>query len=129
MTQQQGFTLLEVLVALTLFAVVGGALLSMFHGGLANVSASASYTHAALLAQSKLEELQSYQRLRPGTEEGESADGFRWRTVLQEADLGGKDGIVPLTPLHLALEVSWGEPDAPESVRVESLLLSRWNGE
>ena len=34
MKAARGFTLIEILVALTMFAVVGGALLQLFEGGL-----------------------------------------------------------------------------------------------
>lgn len=128
MKSARGFTLLEILIALTLFALVGGALLQLFHGGLNTVSTAGGHAHAALLARSKLTELQAYRQLQPGVEQGEFEDGFRWRTELTEADSVPDHAVAGLVPLNLVLEVSWGDPGSPRRINVESLLLSRESG-
>jgi general secretion pathway protein I len=125
MRQARGFTLIEILVALTVFALVGGTLLQLFHSGLKTARIATEHTHAALLARSKLAELQAFDRLQPGTDEGEFADGFRWQVVLSELPELQQPGVTPLTPLALSLRVLWGTDDDERSVTVDSLLLSR----
>ncbi|MCB1724741.1 MAG: type II secretion system protein [Gammaproteobacteria bacterium] len=123
MIRARGFTLLEILVALTLFAVVGGALLQMFHTGLRTGRIANQHSHAVLLARSKLTELSAFENLRPGSDSGEFDGGFHWRTDLVEVpDL--EPTIIPLTQLELTLSVSWGQAGDESSITVKSLLLS-----
>jgi type II secretion system protein I len=124
-TRTRGFTLLEILVALTLFAVVGGALLQMFQQGLRSTRTASEQTHAALLARSKLSELQAYEQLTPGEIGGEFDDGYRWRATLVEdtALLEAYPG--DLTPLSLTLTIRWGGEDDPSAYGVRALLLAQ----
>ena len=124
--RQRGFTLLEILVAFIVLAILGGALLQLFQGGLQNVGLSSEYTQAALLARSKLAELEARAELSPGEEEGAFDDRFRWRLAISpylEAD-----GSVPpesaVQAMQLELDVLWGEAADERSYRVASLLLT-----
>jgi general secretion pathway protein I len=119
-----GFTLLEILVALTLFAVVGGALLALFQSGLRSTRLATEHTHAALLARSKLTELQAYSTLLPGTYDGEFDDTFRWRIALSEVPELAEAHTPTLRPLRVNLEVIWGEERQQRVVALDSLLLS-----
>ena len=51
MNRGRGFTLLELLVALTLFAVVGGSLLQLFHSGLRTARLAGDQAHGVLRAE------------------------------------------------------------------------------
>jgi general secretion pathway protein I len=86
----RGFTLVEILVALVVLGVVGGALLELFQGGLRNVAASDDYTRAALLARSMLAQLEARDRFVAPLEEGRFDERFWWR--LQAAPYVGPDG-------------------------------------
>jgi len=126
MRRNRGFTLVELLVAFTLFAVVGGTLLQLFQSGLRTARLAAAHTHAAYLARSKLAELQAYDHLQPGTLSGTFDDGYRWHAVL------GKDGTEAanararqLSPLELHLTISWGTDSDRRSLTLLSLLLTR----
>jgi len=124
--RSRGFTLLELLVALTLFAVVGGTLLQLFQSGLRTARLSAEHSHAVLLARSKLAELQAYSHLQPGTFSGAFADGYQWQVVLS-----GDENVVEarrssIEPLDLQLTVSWGASGERRSFSLHSLLLTRW---
>jgi general secretion pathway protein I len=124
MNRAAGFTLLEILVALTLFAIVGGALLGLFQSGLRATSASSEYTHAALLARSKLNELQVYTTLVPGTYEGEFDERYRWRVTLTERAEATDASLLRQVPVDVSLAVSWGEPADTRLVELRSVLLS-----
>jgi len=125
MRTHRGFTLVELLVALTLFAVVGGTLLQLFHEGLRTARLAAGHTHAVFLARSKLVELQAYDHLRPGTLAGAFDGGYRWQAVLtgNESDDAGRRSLIG--PLDLSLTVSWGDPGERRSITLQSLLLTR----
>jgi type II secretion system protein I len=124
MNRAAGFTLLEILVALTLFAIVGGALLGLFQGGLRATSTSSEYTHAALLARSKLNELQVYTTLVPGTYEGEFDGQYSWRVTLTERAETTDASLLRQVPVDVALAVSWGESADARQLELRSVLLS-----
>ena len=71
----RGFSLLEVLVAFAILALVGTALFRLFSGGLSNASAAGDYSRAVLVAESVLAETASAQPLREGTTQGTFDDG------------------------------------------------------
>ena len=125
MKTHRGFTLVELLVALTLFAVVGGTLLQLFHEGLRTARLAAEHTHAVFLARSKLTELQAYSHLRPGTLSGDFDQGYRWQAVLSGSGDTDPDQYRRLHPLDLSLTVTWGDAGVKRSFVLHSLLLTR----
>jgi len=125
MNRTRGFTLIEILVALTMFAVVGGVLLQLFHNGLRSARLAGEQTHAAMLAKSKLTELQAFRSLSEGELTGEFDDGYRWQATLSENTELKERYPGALQPLDLNLTISWGNDDAASTFSVETLLLSR----
>jgi general secretion pathway protein I len=80
---QQGFSLLEVLVAFVILALVATALFGLFGGALRNASASEEWSRALLVAQSRLAEAANVQPLREGTTAGTEPDGrIAWQSVV-----------------------------------------------
>ena len=128
MRTHRGFTLVELLVALTLFAVVGGTLLQLFQNGLRTARLAAAHTHAVFLARSKLTELQAYPALQPGALSGDFDDGYRWEAILAPPSNIGvtEPSTGPLQLLDLVLTISWGEGHDARSFTLHSLLLTQW---
>ena len=80
-TAQGGFSLLEVLVAFIILALVATALFRLFGGALGNASAADDWTRAMLVAQSRLALAASALPLRETTDNGTEPDGrIAWRT-------------------------------------------------
>jgi general secretion pathway protein I len=76
-----GFSLLEVLVAFIIVALVVTALFRLYGGALGNASAADDWTRALLVAQSRLALAASAQPLREATDAGSDANGrIDWRT-------------------------------------------------
>jgi general secretion pathway protein I len=76
-----GFSLLEVLVAFIIVALVVTALFRLFGGALGNAAAADEWTRALLVAQSRLTLAAAAQPLRETTDAGTEADGrIAWRT-------------------------------------------------
>jgi len=76
-----GFSLLEVLVAFIIVALVVTALFRLYGGALGNASAADEWTRALLVAQSRLALAASAQPLLESTDAGSDADGrIDWRT-------------------------------------------------
>ena len=121
----RGFTLIEILVALTMFAVIGGGLLQLFNQGLRTARIADDRAHAVLLARSKLTELQAFEFLQPGTLSGSFPDGFRWQATLRLAETTQKR-VMRLLPLETDVVISWGEGADTRSFQLRSMLLTRW---
>lgn len=125
MRRVRGFTLLEILVALTIFGLVGGALLELFGSGLRTARLATERTHAALLARSMLTELIADPYLTPGLLEGDFDDGYRWQARLTQPEEYQSDLGRALEPLHLDLTITWGDSDDERQFRLESLMLTQ----
>jgi general secretion pathway protein I len=77
----RGFSLLEVLVAFVILALVATALFRLFSASLNNASAAEDWSRALLLAESQLDIAASAQPLREGTDRGTDPSGrIQWET-------------------------------------------------
>lgn len=108
-----GFTLLEVMVAVTIIAI---ALITLFGSQSQSVSLvceSRFYTTAPLLAQEKMSEL-LVAGLGDAADDsgdyGEDFPGYRWRVALISAGAGVSPGIAGLLK-GVEVAVSWGKPE------------------
>jgi general secretion pathway protein I len=80
---QRGFSLLEVLVAFVIVAVVVTALYQLFGGALGNAAAASDWTRALLVAQSHLDLAAAAEPLRETSDTGTETDGrIAWRTTV-----------------------------------------------
>lgn len=129
---QDGFTLLEVLVA---FVIVALALGVLFDGVLGGMRAAAVATHteeALAIARSRLAAATSV--IHAGSTpqlraQGDEGSGFRWTvqvdaagsTTLARANslLGGSAGAPQATLYRISVAVAWASDGAPRSVRLD----------
>jgi len=76
-----GFSLLEVLAAFVILALVATALFRLFSGSLSNASAAEEWSRALLLAESQLDQAASAQPLKESSERGTDSTGnVHWET-------------------------------------------------
>jgi len=76
-----GFSLLEVLAAFVILALVATALFRLFSGSLSNASAAEEWSRALLLAESQLDLAASAQPLKESSDRGTDSTGnIRWET-------------------------------------------------
>ena len=122
--RQAGFTLLEILVAFVMLALVGGALLQLFQGGLQSLAAGDNYSRAALLAESTLSQLRADPNVQTGQRSGELAEGYRYELQLTPYT---EDGEVQPDLLQADLAILWGEPGNDRRYDVRTLLLPSGN--
>jgi general secretion pathway protein I len=128
-----GFSLLEVLVAFIILALVGTALFELFGGALNNASAADEYSRAALFAESRLTAAIVEAPLREGGDQGVSEDGkYTWATRIEpyvgpgttaDQDRLGQQAAVRLW--RISVTVSWpGTLGNQRSVSLASLRLA-----
>lgn len=117
----QGFTLLEVMVALAIVSVALVALLSLGNRSVAVQTRLQRLTHATLLAQQKMveTEVSSRQgRLERTLQEGNfdaPYEGYRWRLEFAETPLP--------SVMLVTVTVVWGDEQRNEAVDVSSFLF------
>lgn len=81
-SREDGFTLLEVLVATVIAALALGVLLQGAVGNLRSVQTSGQYQEAVSRARSHLAALSDGSTLVPGENAGDDGRGFRWKTSI-----------------------------------------------
>ena len=120
----RGFSLLEVLVAFTILAMLLAALFQVFNGGLHAARSGDRYTRATVVAQSRLAAFGVEQPLEEGVFSGTTEDAYHWRVTVAaylDDQLPVTDPV--LQPLSVAVEVYWEEGGSPHSVSLTSILL------
>jgi general secretion pathway protein I len=105
-----GFTLLEVLVALVIFALAFGVLAQIMQTGLRQSVVAQSLAGATLLARSELARVGIEAPLQVGRAEGETADGMRWQTEIEVVE--GPDEDQSLALYQVQVTVVWGSSPA-----------------
>jgi general secretion pathway protein I len=126
-----GFSLLEVLVAFVVLALVGTALFRVFGASLNNAGAADEYSRAAAIAESRLTAAAVEAPLRDGSDQGTSEDGrYAWTTKIEAyvppdstADQGRLGQLANVRLWRIAVTVSW--PGALGSERSISLSTVR----
>ena len=89
---QRGFSLIEVLAAFVILALVATTLFELFGGALRNAAAAEDWSRAVLLAETRLAEAANTRPLREATERGDADDGrIRWETRVAAYDPPGVD--------------------------------------
>lgn len=133
---QDGFTLLEVLVA---FVIAAPALALLYGQGVRAMSigrTAASYQEAIARAHSRLDMLTG-NALAAGEQSGDDGGGFRWRTLVQP--LGSlpaprRAGLPGATPprgtglYSVHVELSWTGPDGARSFALDTRRLGLASG-
>lgn len=79
----RGFSLLEVLVAFTLFSVALGVLMQIFSRGVNGASIADHYAKATMYAESKLAAIGLEEPIKEGTASGKFDDDYAWQVTVK----------------------------------------------
>jgi prepilin-type N-terminal cleavage/methylation domain-containing protein len=121
-----GFTLLEIVVALT---IAGLALVGLFRagsGGVLAVDAAGRYSEAVQRAHSHLAAIGRLAVVAPGDSEGEDGGAYRWRVrilPLAAWPLGPPETAARITLYDVRVEISWPAGGRRRAVVLNSLRL------
>ena len=111
---QQGFSLLETLVAFLILALVLGALYESAGTSVNATVADERRSYALLLAQSVLD---NYKGIPAGglEQSGQLENGYAWRMVATQRP--ADDGVPPPWPLFdVQVRIIWGNPQRSEQI-------------
>ena len=118
-TADQGFSLLEILVAFVIFAIAFGVIAQSFQISLRQTTSADSLLNATTLAERQLAEAGVTQPLSRGGGSGLSAHGLRWRTSIELAAPVSRQFDVAL----YRIEVEVGPDDGAPYVTLQSLRI------
>lgn len=128
-----GFSLLEVLVAFVILALVLGTLMQIFSGGLRGVSRAAEFQRAVLLGQSKLAAIGIEVPLKEGVSSGDFDADYRWQltirpytdTQMNVAEQAAVPApLLPVALLEVEVQVIWGGAGQPHHFSLKTLRLA-----
>lgn len=115
MRRQAGFSLLEVIVAFLVFALIATVVLAIVSRGLTGAEQTAQYQHAVMLAESLLDRAAA-ESLPPGQHEGSYPGGYEW-TLRIDPEPGFREA--PMRLLRATAEVGF---TGGRSVQLTTLL-------
>lgn len=125
--ENQGFTLLEVLVAMAILGIGLIVIIELFSGGLRLGRTSEEYTKAVGYARMKLEEISLAKSLEEGIEEGEFDREYRWQVEVKKVDLlppGRETSYQPPVALYwVRIDVLWKSGTRERTTALESYRL------
>lgn len=118
-----GFTLLEIMAAFAMFALLFGLMMQILSTSMSNTRRAGDFTQATLWAQSKLDVLGVESMIQPGRSNGQFDNDFSWSMEITEELVFDERGLdVIELPIHLyrvVLEVKWS--NGRRSHRFETL--------
>ena len=125
--RQQGFSLIEVLVAFMILAMSLTVVFRIFSGGLRNVALSEDYARAVLVAESQLATVGINEPLELGVTSGEWDERFRWERVIevyrpweQEKEL-----TTQMLPYLVSVSVGWEHAGRTRQVKLSSVRVKK----
>jgi general secretion pathway protein I len=130
----RGFSLLEVLVAFVILALVGTTLSRLYSQSLRNAGSAEEWSRAVLVAEGQLAAAASVVPLRDGSNAGSADDGrIQWTTRVEpyvapntSPDLLNASAQLPSTLLRVSVDVSFpGDSGAARSIALSTVKLVR----
>jgi general secretion pathway protein I len=122
-----GFTLLEVIIAFVIMALVVGATFDTFSTGLRSALLTGDYAGAVVRAESRLALLAFSEPLEAGVKSGKFDDVYVWRTEVRPVP-ADKETDTPPPPFSLydvVVTVAWGSGAHARKITLKSQRLGK----
>ncbi len=122
---QGGFTLVEILAAFVVFALLFATMLQVLSGSLNNTRRAESHSEAALWARSKMAAVGIDPPVEEGRWEGEFDDEYAWEIEIRPYE-GNEDAPLdldefPVDLYHVELVVKWDHDGRPRRALFRTL--------
>ena len=119
-----GFTLIEILVAISILAISLVVILQLFSGGLKSSRLSHQYTKVIFHAREKMGEILLSKDLSEGETEGEFANSFRWRCLVERIESGEEDEEkLPFNMFNIRVDIIWDVGDREKHFQVSTMKM------
>ncbi len=124
---QQGFSLIEILVAFVILAMSLSVIFRIFSGGLRNVALSEDYARAVLVAESQLSAIGVSEPLQSGVTSGEWGERFNWQRVIKRYQPWEQDRELdaPLLGYRVTVKVDWEHAGRSRQITLNSVRLKQ----
>ncbi len=122
-TCQNGFTLLETLVAMMILAIALGIILQQFSAALNAGHISESYTRAVWHAREKMDELLLNESLTEEAREGVFDDGYRWRYRVERVSTDSPLDREGLASFTLTVWIHWKQGQKEKHLDISTLTI------
>ena len=114
--RQSGFTLIEVIVAFVMLALVLSVSFEVFTGGLRRAGDLVDYSRALTLAQSRLAAAGTEEQIKEGETQGDTDDGrYHWTLAVRRSEEGAPDPTQtnnnPYQLFHVEVRVDWRDAE------------------
>ena len=121
--RQKGFSLLEVLVAFSIFAISISILFQLYSKGAQSARLSDDYANAVIIAQSRLSNIGVESFPEVGVYEDDN-DKYRWITrVSSDEDNTGLEEVHKLIKRNVEIEVFWESMSKTRSIKLNTSRL------
>lgn len=124
---QQGFSLLEILVAFSILALSLGVLLNIFSGGVRRAAISEEYQQAITIAESKLATAGTEEELQEGEIDGVIGDKYHWylrAKLFYDEDEGLEEEALSVEPYQITVTVEWEAGKQERQIELTTLRLA-----
>lgn len=124
MNKQDGFSLLEVLVAFTIMVLGLAVILQIFGRGNQTTQLTLEYALAAQIAESRLAQLAEYDTIKGLSTTGHEMDRYEWSlTVMPYDDMNQSSAATSLTLYSVRVNVRWQSHGKSRHISLESMRL------
>ncbi len=128
LSSHKGFTLLEILLAISILGVAMTVIMQQFSAGLRIARVSQNYTIATIYAKQKLEEILVEEEMQEKEDSGSFDDGYSWRISIMpyEEYMEGEEDenlfdLLPMEMYRLESVVSWVEGEKEKNITLATL--------
>ncbi len=122
--RKQGFTLIEVVVAIAILGIALTVIIELFAGGLRLARTSKEYTKAVNYASTKMGEIDSQKTFEEGVTEGEFDETFHWRVTTNKVNILAVERPwevkVPIQLFKIKVDVLWKSGSKERSTSTET---------
>ena len=119
-----GFTLIEILVAISILSISLVVIFQLFSGGLKSSRLSDEYTRGIFHAREKMGEILLSQDLSEGETGGEFSDSFRWKSLVERIESGEEDEEkLPFNMFNIKVDIIWDVGDREKHFQVSTMKM------
>jgi len=120
----RGFTLIEILVSISVLSIAMVVIMQLFSGGLKSSRLSDAYARGIFHAREKMEEILLGTEIAAEVSEGEFDDAYRWRSEIVREEQPEEDASkLPFDAYHIRVDIFWDEGNKEKNFGITTMKL------